>query len=131
MDNLFNDCKLLRGIDLSNFKFEKVITMESMFEGCINLKSIIFNKNTLTESLEEMKSMFYNCRRLNSIDTEIFNVNKVINFSHVFEGCENLSILNLSNFQTDNAEDFEKTFYGCKKLNVMMSHISIPQKSLK
>ena len=60
-----------------------------------------------------------------------FNVNKVINFSHVFEGCENLSILNLSNFQTDNAEDFEKTFYGCKKLNVMMSHISIPQKSLK
>ena len=49
---------LLKKIDLSNFKTEKVINMNSMFSGCKLLKEINAT-NINTKNIIDMRCMFF------------------------------------------------------------------------
>ena len=41
MEYMFNECKSLEELDLSNFNTSKVTNMENMFNNCISLNSCI------------------------------------------------------------------------------------------
>ena len=50
MEHMFHGCQNLEDINISNFNLENVISTSSMFQGCLRVKNINFNGDTLTEN---------------------------------------------------------------------------------
>ena len=144
MESMFEGCKNLIFLDLSNFDTSNVINMNFMFSGCLSLEEIKLTNKFNTNKVIDMKSMFNNCKNLFSLDLsnfdtsnvtdmsymfsncsslkEIklvnkFNTNKVINMESMFNNCINLISLDLSNFDTSNVTNMNNMFYGCTSLN--------------
>ena len=72
---MFNDCKVMKKLNINNFKTDNVTNMIYMFN--------------VFQSLKELNLCY-------------FNTYKVNNFSHMFNCCESLNSLDLSNFSTKN-----------------------------
>ena len=81
-------------MDLSNFDFSKVTSMNSMFGHCKNLSKINFGKMK-TSSLLNMEFVFTHCYKLTSIDLSNFDTSKVKSMYGLFNGCNNLEKVNL------------------------------------
>ena len=90
---MFNLCKLLETIDLSEFHTENATDMSSMFANCINLIKL---------------------------DLGTFNTSNVTNFENMFESCSKLEILNLSNFDLSKATNCKKMFKWSSKLKTII-----------
>lgn len=66
--NMFKSCTSLVNIDnLDKVDFSRCTAMESMFDGCENLETLIFGKSALS-LLTNMKSMFNECTKMINID---------------------------------------------------------------
>ena len=94
-----------------NFK-KKYTDMKSMFYNCSLLISINLS-NFNTNNVTNMGSMFYNCSLLTSINLSNFNTNNVTNMGAMFYNCSLLTSINLSNFNTNNVTDMAYMFYNC------------------
>ena len=109
------------------------ISCESLFDGCTELTSITgitggttipgdgFTSGTaLTDGLSNvrtdhttsMKRMFYNCKKLESLNLP-FNTSEVTNMLYMFGNCTSLTALNVP-FNTSKVNDMQYTFYNCK-----------------
>ena len=95
--NMFANCNGMIEIDLSEFNFSEVKSMDSMFSNCINLKKINFG-NIDTSSVENMRNIFYECSNLTSLDVSKFDTSSVTNIDSMFFGCSSIKSLNVSNF---------------------------------
>ena len=93
-NNMFQDCKNIIEIDLSNFDASEVSEMKSMFCGCSSLYSINFS-NINTSKVNNMNSMFNGCSSLISLDLSNFNTSNVINMNFLFYNCKKLKMVNL------------------------------------
>ena len=93
-NNMFQDCKKIIEIDLSNFDASEVSEMKSMFCGCSSLYSINFS-NINTSKVNNMNSMFNGCSSLISLDLSNFNTSNVINMNFLFYNCTKLKMVNL------------------------------------
>ena len=68
-----------------------------------------------------MRSMFYNCSSLTSLNVSNFNTDNVKDMSFMFSSCSSLSSLNLSNFNTNNVNKMWCMFAGCSSLNSLIT----------
>ena len=108
---LFRDYYDTGEIDISDFDFSEVITMESLFNNCISLTSIIYPNNILSNN-KTMKKMFYNCSSLLSIDLFSFITSNVEDMSYMFYNCLSIYYIDLSNFDTSKVITMESIFEG-------------------
>mgnify|MGYP002627217034 CR=1 FL=1 len=113
--NMFDNMLNMIEVDLSNFDFSKVETLNSMFVNCKNLKKIEFG-NINTSSVTDMTSMFKSCNRLTSIDLSKFDTSNVVDMQSMFYGCSSLKYLDLSNFNTSKVKSINKMFEVCNSL---------------
>ena len=65
--NVFNHCNTLRTINMENFDFSKITTMQWWFCGCCDLKEIIFPKIAYCNKLKDLRLCFGHTK-LQSID---------------------------------------------------------------
>lgn len=119
------------------------ISCESLFDGCTNLTSITgmtggttipgdgftlgtylkdsSDKDSLgnvrTDHTTSMKKMFYNCKKLESLNLP-FNTSEVTNMLYMFSNCTSLNALNVP-FNTSKVNDMQYTFYNCNKLTTI------------
>ena len=144
LDHLFQNCKNITFIDLSNFNSTSKNGINGMFEGCTNLESINFSNfdtsnfnnmenlfndchnlkslnlsNFKTSNVNTMYQMFNNCKKLRSLDLSNFNTSKVIRMEKMFCGCENLITLNLSNFDLTQVNNMHNIFNDCSNLEML------------
>ena len=56
-----------------------------------------------TRNVENMESLFDECRSLTSLDLSKFNTNNVVNMNYIFANCYNLAYLDISNFNSTKA----------------------------
>ena len=75
---------------------ENLANFESMFEGCISLKSVDFS-NFKGKNINNTKNMFNNCISLTSLNLSNFKTNN-LNMDYMFNNCTSLSYLDISNF---------------------------------
>ena len=61
-----------------------------MFEGSYKLKEIKGINKFNTNKVENMKTMFENCKKLEYLDLSNFNTSNVIDMSFVFNECNKL-----------------------------------------
>ena len=115
MQGMFGECWDLTSLDLTSFNTEKVTNMRQMFFNCSDLTSLNLSKFN-TEKVMYMSNMFYNCNKLTSLDLTSFNTAEVTKMDYMFESCSALTSLDLSNFNTAKVTDMNSMFYGCNAL---------------
>ena len=115
MGFMFNSCKVLTSLNLSNFNTEKVTDMQGMFGECWDLTSLDLS-NFNTAKVTDMNNMFYNCNELTSLDLSSFNTAEVTDMSSMFRSCFALTSLDLSSFNTAKVTNMSDMFRLCKAL---------------
>ena len=122
---MFQGCKELTNINLSNFKSDDVTNMVSMFRDCYSLKNInLSNLNTLKVS--DMSAMFYGCNSLIDINLSDFDTKNVTNLSYMFYECSSLVNVNISNFSIFKYTDTSNMFSKCSSLTkIYLSNLNL------
>ena len=119
-NGMFQDCKNITSIDLSNFQTENVTDMSYMFNNCTNLITINLS-SFKTQNVIKMTNMFCFCTKLNTINgLSSFNTSNVTDMHEMFFGCESLTSLDLSSFDFTNAIDIKYMLYKCKCLKKLV-----------
>jgi surface protein len=138
LDNIFKNIESLLSLEMYSTTNDKIISIKSAFEGCLNLENVtIYGFNTeeikstsklfynssisnlnisnfKTNNIEDMSYMFSKTN-LNYLNLSDFNTNNVINMSNMFNICH-LTSLNLSNFNTSKVNDMSSMFKSCSTL---------------
>ena len=92
-----------------------VSTARSMFLDCRSLESLDLS-GLDTSSATGMSSMFSGCSSLESLDLSGFVTSSVVGMSGMFRGCSSLESLDLSGLDTSSATDMSYMFRGCSSL---------------
>ena len=95
MSDMFNSCGKLTAIDVSKFNTSNVTSMTSMFYGCRALTSVTGFAGKDMSSCKSMNNMFLNCYNLTTIDFSGANLSSVTNMSNMFDNLDNMSIAKL------------------------------------
>ena len=139
MDYMFKDIETLQEVDMYSNTSDKIVSMISSFENCINLKKVSINgfnmgqlkstsklfyntgiqnlkiNNFRTNNIEDMSYMFANTNIL-ELNLTNFYTGKVKNMSGLFKNNANLQLLDISSFNTENVIDMSEMFYHCESL---------------
>ena len=91
-------------------------SLSEFFANLTNLKTITGLEYLNTEKVTDMRSMFYNCSALTSLDVTKFNTAKVTDMSGMFNACSKLTSLDVTKFNTGNVTDMSYMFYNCSAL---------------
>lgn len=95
----------------------EVDDMKSMFFNCTSLETLDLSSFN-TEKVTSMATMFENSKNLRSIKLpKGFIASSVTNLDATFKGCESLTELDLSGSNSENVKDMKEMFYGCKALS--------------
>ena len=115
--SFFKDLTELETIkDLKYLNTANVKYMSDMFWDCKKLSSLDLSKFN-TEKVTDMSGMFHGCQKLSSLDLSKFNTEKVEGMISMFEDCKKLSSLDLSKFNTEKVTDMRGMFCGCQNLS--------------
>ena len=120
MEYMFSGCNKLKEIKgLVNFITYKVTSMAGLFQNCKELHYLnLSNFNTFNAI--DIHCMFDGCTKLREIKgLDLFITNNVTNMAALFQLCENLQYLDLSNFNTSNVTDMSYMFAGCSNLKLI------------
>lgn len=118
MQNMFCDCRSLIFLDVSNFNTAKVTSMSFMFNDCSSLTTLDLNSFD-TKNVTNMYCMFSACNSLTTLDVSNFNTENVTDMENMFDGCERLTNLDLSSFKTPNLTITRNMFYNCSRLTTI------------
>ena len=118
MNGMFQNCKELKDLDLSNFKSEKVEDMSSTFLNCDSLENINFNGFN-SSKLINMDRTFEGCKELTGLDLSSFEVPQLKSMKSTFKNCNNIFIIKLDNF---NFKDivYDDIFSGDNNLKIVI-----------
>ena len=108
--------KALTSIDFNDcVNTANVTNMRSMFFECTALASLNLSKFN-TANVTNMSNMFYYCSALASLNLSSFNTEKVTSMSYMFSDCTALASLDLSSFNTEKVTDMGSMFKNCSAL---------------
>ena len=107
-----------KNIEIKLQIFEDISNLDSMFEGCINLKDSKEISKLRTQKVKSMKKLFFQCSSLEFLPIlSNFDLTNVTNIKGMFYGCSNItSIPDISNWNTSKIKDMSYLFYGCSQL---------------
>ena len=106
---------------LSNLTYDNVTDVYS-YDAGVPITSIKFNSylgeiiKLNTSNITDMGSMFNECSKLTSVDTNSFDISNATKMQMVFRNCTSLTELDLSNWYTDHVLEMASMFYGCSNL---------------
>ena len=137
MGEMFNGCKTLTSLDVSNWNFTKCTTINQFIRDTTNLvdfnmsgvtfgaTSVNFQNfayqsgvqnvnmsNITTAGKVSFESPFYGCSKLKTIDFSNSHF-KPSNMQNMFQNCSSLTSLDLSMLDTSLCTNMNNTFYGC------------------
>ena len=92
-------------IDISNFDFSNVISLNSMFNDCTNITSLTLPEKINTSNVTNMGGMFFACSSLKQLDLSKFDTSNVLSMQMMFKGCQALNYLNISSFDTSKLDE--------------------------
>ena len=114
MSGMFQGCNKLGltenekdhfNIDISNFDFSNVISLNSMFNDCTNITSLTLPEKINTSKVTNMGGMFFACSSLKQLDLSKFDTSNVLSMQMMFKGCQALNYLNISSFDTSKLDE--------------------------
>lgn len=117
-NSLYVNCENLVSIDVSALDISNFEYIDSIFDSCTNLTSILGLENWDTSHATGMSYIFAYCESLTSIDLSGWNTSNVEEADDIFYGCQNLTSVNLSGWDFSS---FDKSYHwyifnGCESL---------------
>ena len=109
-----NKCKII--INGKEYDIISMINFEEFEKYEINKEDETLKILLKNEKIEDMSSMFENCKSLIKVDLSSFNSQNIIDMSDMFGGCKSLIKVDLSSFNTKNVTNMSGMFAGCKNL---------------
>ena len=99
MEYMFNNCNKLTSLILSKFDISLTSNMKYMFNNCssityLNLSELYFSNINLS-----MENIFHGCINLKSLDFQNIDISHVFDSDKIFKSCSNFEYLNLSNMK--------------------------------
>lgn len=110
---LFNSCKLLLYADLSNWTLSNVSSVDSMFNECVNVTTIVLPKDLRPKNAY---MMFSSCNNLTQVNIKDIDFSQCTNMAYTFFGTH-LSVI--PNLDTRNCTRLESIFaanYGLVRI---------------
>lgn len=107
----FKGCGSLLYADLSNWTLSKVLSVNSMFDGCARVSTIILPKGLRPKYAE---SMFYNCNALTQVNIKDIDFSQCVDMSNAFYNCRDLTVIPRLN--TGNCTKLVSIFSGANNL---------------
>ena len=89
-----------------------------MFENCKSLISLNLS-NLDISGVSNFGHMFWLCESLQMLEFSIIKTEKTKNLDYMFNGCKRLTSVNLSNLGTTNLETINNMFEGCEALKII------------
>ena len=86
---------------------------------CHNVTSKVVFKDFDTSAVTDMRSMFYGCSKLTTLDLSSFNTSAVTNMNEMFKYCSKLTTLDLSSFNTSSVTFMGGMFSQCYVLTTL------------
>mgnify|MGYP003372017494 CR=1 FL=1 len=68
------------------------------------------NIDTNTSNVTDMSNMFFNCKKITSLDVSNWDTSNVTDMSYMFGNCNSLTSLDVSNFNTSNVTNMNSMF---------------------
>lgn len=99
-----------------NAKKAELISGKDMFNYCKELTNIEGLKNLDTSKATDMSGMFYECRKLTTLDLSCFDTSNVEDMSYMFNACVTLRSLNISSFDTSKVTTMQSMFQACYEI---------------
>ena len=116
MGNLFDNCKLIQSLDISNFDTSKVTDMSWMFSGCRSLTSLDVS-GLDTSGVLNTSHMFASVVP-KPVGVEALDVSKVADMSSMFHNVGSKAapweVLDLSGYNTASATNMDNMFCGAR-----------------
>ena len=107
--------------------------MRSMFWSCYSLTSLNLS-NFNTSQVRYMTNMFYRCSSLTSLNLSNFNTSQVTDIYNMFDGCINLEYINMINFNeiklNDDSSNYNNMFYNVPENVVVCIQESITKNKI-
>lgn len=122
MQNTFNQLSNLESIQ-QNWTFGSLKNMNQMFgmnTGKTKLTTIGDTSRWNTSTVTNMRQVFLNCSKLQSLDLSNWDVSHVTDMSEMFMQCQALTTIgNTGNWNVSNVTNFSNMFYNCISLNTI------------
>ena len=115
LDKMFKDVSSLVTIESTSGSDIKILSMNSIFEGCNHLDKITIRDSFDTSKLTSLAKVFKDSA-IRKITAESFNTKNVKDMSYMFNGCKSLTSLKLYHMRTDNVKDMSYMFDHCESL---------------
>ena len=121
MQSWFEDCyNLTTLIDFQNLDVSDCEDFSYVFHGCELLTDISSLKNWNVSNCMDFAYMFCQCKLLISISTlSTWDVSKCKDFSNMFASCSKLKEVNLNNWNVLNGKRFHAIFSECSNLCIV------------
>lgn len=122
--NNSDEWEIIRNVNTVTFDesfkdYHGLTSTKEMFRGYDQLTTINNLTYLNTENVTDMKSMFYDCTDLTSLDLSNFNTEQVTDMSLMFNNCKGLTSLDLSTFRTEKVTDMTDMFNSCSALTTL------------
>lgn len=116
---MFASCGALEILSLDGWRVSSELkTMNSMFEGCRSLTALDLS-DWDTSEVWDMRNLFSNCSSLETINLSNWNTGSVTCMSSVFSQCNALRSLDISSWDTAAVEEgFNNMYLRCDSLEV-------------
>ena len=124
---VFNNCKSLRELNLSNWSTNNVTTLANTFSNCHCIKNLDFISNWNTEKVTTLAGTFSYCTNLEDLDLSNWETNRVTNLSMTFYQCYSLKRLNITGWEISNITTMGYIFGYCfclEELDLSNWHIT-------
>ena len=118
---MFNDCKVLTAIDLSEFDTRNAVDMKRMFGGCAKLTSLDLSHFD-TSNAKSMYWMFRKTEKLTKLDLRSFDTSNVQSMVGMFTYSGLKEIKLGENFNTTKVKKFNNMFYYAQYLETIYAY---------
>ena len=119
MFNLFDEVKIRRNFNISNWDVSNVKDMTNMFNGCKYFNCDLSNWDV--SKVENMEKVFYDCESFEGKGLENWNTSNVKRMDGMFSYCVNFDGKSIENWDVSNVQRTRNMFYSCYKLNCNLS----------
>jgi surface protein len=128
--SLFYNCSGLETLDITGLSLPLVTSMNGMFNECESLHTLIGYENLVQNSVNSISGLFYNCKKLTSLDLSNWDVSEVSNMMETFTSCPLLETLtgveewNVGNVNIDQHGNnrMQAMFNNCYVLDLDLSN---------
>ena len=117
---LWHEYSNITTVDFQNsFAVCRPTSTKNWFYEMTALTSINHIEYLNTNSVTDMSSMFWRCKKLTELDVTHFNTSNVTDMSLMFTDCQVLLSLEVSNFDTRNVTNMSDMFLNCYKVTTL------------